>query len=247
MSAICRVLEWDSSLFGRRIGRVVLPALDAESAAAALSWAERERIDCLYLLADPADAVTLGLAEAHGFELKDLRLTLARQGPAPAAAALAGAQIRPARPDDLPALEALARVSFHDTRFFFDRRFDRAAAAELYAIWLRQSCAGQADAVSVAADAAGPCGFLTCLLKGGVGQIGLVAVDGRARGRGVGAALLGAGLRWFADHGADRVEVVTQGRNIAAQRLYQRAGFLSEALQLWYHRWFARSPEARAR
>jgi dTDP-4-amino-4,6-dideoxy-D-galactose acyltransferase len=242
MSAICRLLEWDSDLFGRRIGRVALPALDAESAAAAVAWAERERLDCLYLLADAADAVTIGLAEAHGFELKDLRVTLARQGPAPTAATLAGAEIRPARPGDLPALEALARASFHDTRFFFDRRFDPAAAAELYAIWVRQSCAGQADAVHVAADASGACGFLTCVLRGDVGQIGLVAVEARARGRGLGAALVDAGLRWFADHSATRVEVVTQGRNIVAQRLYQRAGFLTEAVQLWYHRWFAHGP-----
>jgi dTDP-4-amino-4,6-dideoxy-D-galactose acyltransferase len=242
MNATCHLLEWDSGLFGRRIGRVELPALDAESAAAAVAWAERERVDCLYLLADAADAVTIGLAEANGFELKDLRVILARQGAAPAATALTGAQFRLARPDDLPALEALARVSFEDTRFFFDRRFDPAAAAELYAIWVRQSCAGQADAVHVAADASGACGFLTCVLRGDVGQIGLVAVEARARGRGLGAALVDAGLRWFADHGATQVEVVTQGRNIVAQRLYQRAGFLTKAMQLWYHRWFAHGP-----
>jgi len=34
--------------------------------------------------------------------------------------------------------------------------------------------------------------------------------------------------------------VVTQGRNLAAQRLYQRNGFVTASLQLWYHRWFPR-------
>jgi hypothetical protein len=31
---------------------------------------------------------------------------------------------------------------------------------------------------------------------------------------------------------------VTQGRNLAAQRLYQRTGFLIRDLQLWYHKWY---------
>jgi len=30
---------------------------------------------------------------------------------------------------------------------------------------------------------------------------------------------------------------VTQGSNIAAQRLYQRSGFLPKSVQLWYHFW----------
>ena len=30
------------------------------------------------------------------------------------------------------------------------------------------------------------------------------------------------------------------GRNLAAQRLYQRSGFVTASLQLWYHRWFLR-------
>ena len=38
--------------------------------------------------------------------------------------------------------------------------------------------------------------------------------------------------------GIDRVQVVTQGRNVRAQRVYQRCGFVSAQLQLWYHRWF---------
>jgi hypothetical protein len=34
------------------------------------------------------------------------------------------------------------------------------------------------------------------------------------------------------------VNVVTQGRNSKAQRLYERCGFLTRSVQLWYHRWF---------
>ena len=36
----------------------------------------------------------------------------------------------------------------------------------------------------------------------------------------------------------DNRSVVTQGRNVAAQRLYQSAGFRTAAVQLWHHCWF---------
>jgi hypothetical protein len=41
--------------------------------------------------------------------------------------------------------------------------------------------------------------------------------------------------------GAQDVAVVTQGRNGAAQRLYQRCGFVTHALDLWYHKWYSTS------
>jgi hypothetical protein len=32
--------------------------------------------------------------------------------------------------------------------------------------------------------------------------------------------------------------VVTQGRNVAAQRTYQGAGYRTSRTSLWFHRWF---------
>jgi len=54
-----------------------------------------------------------------------------------------------------------------------------------------------------------------------------------------GKSLLLVALDWFASQGAKEVRVVTQGKNIAAQRLYQRCGFVIRDLQLWYHKWYS--------
>jgi hypothetical protein len=35
------------------------------------------------------------------------------------------------------------------------------------------------------------------------------------------------------------VRVVTQGRNVRAQRLYQAHGLLTRSIGLWFHRWSA--------
>jgi hypothetical protein len=45
-------------------------------------------------------------------------------------------------------------------------------------------------------------------------------------------------LRWFTENRLNRVEVVTQARNFTAQRLYQRSGFVTANVQLWFHKWF---------
>jgi RimJ/RimL family protein N-acetyltransferase len=45
-------------------------------------------------------------------------------------------------------------------------------------------------------------------------------------------------MSWFAGQDIKTVHVVTQGRNTRAQRLYQRCGFVTRSMELWYHRWF---------
>lgn len=80
-------------------------------------------------------------------------------------------------------------------------------------------------------------GFVACLIDGTVGSIGLLGVADNARGLGVGHTMIISALDWFRMQGCTSVQVVTQGRNIAAQRLYQRCGFITLSVQLWYHLW----------
>ncbi|MCS6772452.1 MAG: GNAT family N-acetyltransferase, partial [Kiritimatiellae bacterium] len=85
-------------------------------------------------------------------------------------------------------------------------------------------------------------GYVTCKLLGaGVGQIGLFAVSAPARGRGIGRHLLNAAIQWFAERDCRAVDVVTQGSNVAAQRIYQRHGFVTRDVSVWLHKWFAKT------
>lgn len=242
MSAICRVLEWDSQFFERRIGTVTHQRLSADVMPDMLAWAAQEQIDCLYFLADADCATTSELAAAYGFQMQDIRVTYERALAATANVSPQlpqGVQARFAQPEDLAALQAIAETSHTDTRFFFDRRFPRAAVTALYRTWISKSCMGYADAVLVLERDGQAQGYISCHLQGERrGQIGLVGVDARARGQGLGQSLVRAALAWFAAQGAASVSVVTQGRNIAAQRLYQRAGFVTQSLHIWYHKWF---------
>jgi ribosomal protein S18 acetylase RimI-like enzyme len=230
-------LDWDSRFFGLRIGRVLAPRLDTACAADTRRWFDAERLDCAYLLMGSDDPASVRAADEHGFRFIDIRLTLdCPLAPDDAPALPAG--VRPAKEDDVPALQAIARRSHRESRFHSDPRFEHARCDELYAAWIANSYRGRAKVVLVAEDEGRPVGYLAVTQPGPEeGQIDLLAVADTARGRGHGARLVAASLHWCAEHALRRVRVVTQGRNVEAQRLYQAAGFRTRSVELWYHRW----------
>ena len=227
------ILEWDTAFFGFKVARVRDRALTPEAARRIDAWCAQEGVRCVYFLCGAEDGATVRNAEDHGYRLADIRMTFrwaARNGVSGALGA-----VRTARPEDVPALEAISRECYQDTRFYNDPGFPRDRVVALYETWIRRSVEGWADAVLVAEDQRGPAGYVTC--HGPDRRIGLVGVGAEARGAGVGRTLVGRALEWFAARGAAEVVVPTQGRNYAAQRLYQRCGFAIHSVELWLHKW----------
>jgi dTDP-4-amino-4,6-dideoxy-D-galactose acyltransferase len=238
--ASCRYLDWDSEFFGARIARFEDNRLTPDTAARALAWCRENRIECLYLLTDATHAETSIIADQAGFRLVDVRMTLARElndGVFPNAPP--GAEIRAASARDVPELAAIARVSHRDSRFYFDPGFEHSRCDDLYATWIERSCEGYADAVFVAEMDGIVSGYITCRVSNsGEGSIQLLAVHSGARRLGLGRRLVGKSLEYFHERGMTAASVVTQGRNIASQKLYQRCGFRTNNMQFWFHRWF---------
>ena len=87
---------------------------------------------------------------------------------------------------------------------------------------------GYAQAVLVVGEPGRPKDYYRHTKSEAKGQIGLVGVSRIARGRGIGQALLLESLHWFSGQGMASAEVATQGRNIPAQRLYQKCGFVTK-------------------
>lgn len=237
---LCSILEWDSAFFGMTIARVNTYQLEVQTAAQIMDWCREKKVSCLYFLADSNHIETLRLAEKNGFYLTDIRMTYEhsthglgnRYEPWP--------NIRLAVPEDLPALRAMTDSSYRDSRFYYDGHFSQENCDRLYETWIEKSLSGYAQAVLVMGEFGQPEGFVTCNtnMPEAKGQIGLVGVSRSARGRGVGQALMLESLHWFAVQGMASAEVVTQGRNIRAQRLYQKCGFATKEVKLWYHYWF---------
>lgn len=238
----CQYLDWDSSFFGRRIARINSNHLDREVIGPILMWCNSNKIDCLYFLGDPGDQSTVRIAEDSGFRLVDIRVTLEKELRNGLSVEKQGFDTlaRPSTLKDIPALRMIARNSHRHTRFYHDPNFSDPLCDALYETWVEKSCKGYGDCVLVAEIRGQPVGYITChKLEEMEGQIGLAGVGDGFQGKEIGHRLVSESLVWFAEHGVDRVRVVTQGRNVKAQRLYQRSGFLAKEVQLWYHRWFS--------
>jgi dTDP-4-amino-4,6-dideoxy-D-galactose acyltransferase len=244
-SAPCELLPWDTEFFCCRIARVCGDTLKQEQAEQIDEWSRSNRIRGLYFLSRADDPATIQTAERHGFGLVDIRVTFERMvinshdsiHPGPPA----GTSIRPIQPEDLPGLQAMARMVHTETRFFSDSHFPRQRAEDFYSTWITLEFQGRAQTVLVAASAANqPLGYVSCHLDPArrEGRIGLAGVNPEVRGRGIGKSLVLAAIDWSRAQGAQEMTVVTQGRNRGAQRLYQQCGFLSRDLQLWHHKWY---------
>lgn len=228
-------LPWDSAFFGKRIARIKRDTLTPPDVEAIFNWAAAQQIDCLYLLANPESRETTLLAEQNGFHLTDVRITLEKkifEEKEPV-----GVAIRPAIESDLPILKWIARQSHRDSRFYYDNHFATELCDKLFEIWIENSYNGFANQTLVIDIDSKPAGYLTCHVEDKEGRIGLLAVHPDHQGKALGSALVNASLVWFKMQGVTRVSVVTQGRNIRAQRLYQRCGFITRSLHIWYHWW----------
>jgi ribosomal protein S18 acetylase RimI-like enzyme len=234
----CEELPWDTQFFGVRVARVRGHTMTAARAAAIDEWCRRTGTSRLYFLASADDPATLRAAEDGGFHLAEIRMTFERE--VDATLALTAPPVRPYAPADLPALRDLARASYTDSRFYQDPGIPRAKADELFDLWTRKLASESPAGLLVAESEGRVAAYVACDTSPTdpkTGRIVLIAVAEAARGRGIGRALVESALAWSASRGLARIEVVTQGRNVAAQRLYQRCGFVTRAVQLQYHKW----------
>lgn len=232
-----KMLDWDTEFFGVPIAKIEGDHLTDEVIAQVWQWSRDHRIACLYFLCAADDDQSVAIAEQTGFHLVDVRMDLSWR--VQAVTNDSKIEVRRFQLPDLSPLQEIARSAYESTRFYYDHHFPRALVSGLYRAWITKSCETGADAVFVALhqDAVG--GFITCRLEEPQrGRIGLLGVNETARGAGVGQALVKAAQRYFSDQAVDEVFVVTQGRNIAAQRLYQTNGFRPHSMHLWYHKWF---------
>jgi dTDP-4-amino-4,6-dideoxy-D-galactose acyltransferase len=241
LSAPCSLLEWDSGFFGFRVAQVCGDALSTTSGQTILEWSHAHAIRGLYFLADASSPETANSAHELGFKMVDLRIQFGLDRKRRDIVTDTKVKLRTASASDVSALERIARSAHQDSRFFFDSNFPRTRVEDLFAVWIAIDCGGRADKAFVIDGEDGePVGYITCNLNkdSNTGRISLVGVAHEARGKGFGRALVSGALEWFWSVGVEKVAVVTQARNVAAQRLYQAMGFRTDEVKVWYHRWF---------
>ena len=236
---VVRELNWDSECFGIRVGELRIEGAPARTVQRALE-ASASGFDLVYLRGTNSEAMPDEVLRAFRGQHTDTRVTfeLSPIEVPPSVAPQAKGEVRSVGCGEISDdLVALAQQAAEHSRFRQDERFRDAWVDKLYRIWIERSVARErADEVLVFADAGQLLGLYTIRTIDDTGILELFAVDRRQRGKGVGRALLVAGLEWMRDHRLARARVTTQLRNPVC-RLYRELGYSLLRTEEIYHLW----------
>lgn len=236
--ALCRHLAWDSEFWGYPVARLDCEILRKETEQTALEWCHRQNIRCLYFSADGTDAETLQRAHAAGFQFVDVRVDLQCDATEQYALAPSNLEIRPVGKEELESLKTIARRAHYDTRFFKDLNFDRLRCERLYEKWIDRDFHEGRVLGFFPDDRVEAGGYVTFSKETEeIVRIGLIAVQEGLRGRGGGRRLLDAAMAEASEMGAKKIRVATQGTNVAALKLYEKAGFRVCDVKICFHKW----------
>lgn len=136
-------------------------------------------------------------------------------------------------------LIALGLKSGVYSRFNGDPNFVNNEYERLYGEWVRNSVNGKlAFDILVSLKSQEIFGFTTISRKSkDLADIGLVAVDEKARGKGIGTSLIKMAILRAQQNNFKKIQVVTQLDNVPAVNLYQKTNFGIEKVTNIYHYW----------
>lgn len=234
-------MDWDSDFWGFPVAYLSSRCLTENIMHRIEKAIIRDRFRLIEYLCNCHDNRSVEIAEKYNFHFTDIRLSFEKkikdnfEYNLPSEITFSKAKER-----DIPMLKEISKDLYQDSRYFFDENFDRDKVQEFYQLWIKRAVLGKYDDVCFCLYENGlPLGFCSIKynLSSKVASIGLFGLARKYHGRGLGKALLFMVSGELRKKGMLKMDVVTQGRNYAAQRLYQRAGFLTKATELWYHKW----------
>jgi len=233
--SVVELLPWDTSFFGVKTGRVKPNNLTEETVAEVMLSSRNSGIELLYFECGICDRESIRAAESGGFNLIETRLRYVKEIKEDIRKP---ENIRRATVDDIKQLGEISSSIDWDTRYSFDENIHPDKCRELYRIWVENSINGFEDTLLVLENENEITGFISGNYGDDTGDIGLVGVSSDYAGKGCGSILIQGVENDFTGNGLKNSRVLTQGRNIPAQRLYAKAGYKIERLTYYYHKWF---------
>jgi len=226
-------LEWDTSFFGLKIGKVEMVHCTVDKLSEIEKQKALNQYDLLYLFIKQMEDPAFEWVYNNRVELVDTKLTFEKViNDQQSAQSL---RIEPYTGPVTPKLIELAVQSGQYSRFKKDPRLNP-HFIDMYRMWVEKSVAGKlADAVLVALDGDVLNGFVTVRKKDNKGIVGLIAVDQSVRGKGIGKELLLAVDNWGRSNNCDVISINTQEENSGACNFYRKTGFEIALSQYVFH------------
>ena len=222
------ILPWDTDFFNFNVARIDSGDTNDETLAALYS----DNIRLAYF--SSAHKVECRANEFYEIKLVDEKLTFAKKT---SNVILSDKIISYAKEYPEEGLIQLAIRSGKYSRYNIDEKIGSEKFEELYRQWIIKSVSRElADEVLVYMENNIIAGFVTLGQKNNRADIGIIAVEEAFGRRGIGKALINAAEHYAAKK-LSAIQVVTQGSNIAACKLYESCGFKAEEPAYFYHLW----------
>lgn len=230
-----RILEWDSKFFNLNVAQIPSSIVDQHELQKSLKALKEKKVDLAYWSAEKRLPLlaTKKLNATLVDEKKTYGILLESEPATPLST------ITPYHSSfGISDLERLAIQSGVYSRFAVDPQIQKEQFEDLYKTWIRRSISKEiADEVFVVPQNNQIIGMITVGSKKDVGDIGLLAVDSHYRGNKYGEHLVMAAHHWLYFSGFRASQVVTQGNNIAACKLYEKCGYSVLNTHYFYHFW----------
>lgn len=235
---VIKELLWDTNFFGFKVARILPTRLKNQELVSALNFLHKKGNELIYWGVDPDDSESLSAASINRGVLVDKKTTFVRD--------CSATLVYESREDVetlkknywSESLESLAIQIGYLSRFRADPNFTKSVWKNLYLEWMKNSVNHTiSDDVLVIRRNFHVVAILTVSIKDATGHIGLLGVDNKWQGCGLGSAITYAALDWFLKRNISKVQVVTQGENQAACYLYKKCGFTISSIEHTYHFW----------
>lgn len=235
-------LEWDTGFFETNIAYLSSPSLTSNIEKYVKNFVSVNNTNLLQFKCNCHDAFSVEIAEKNNYSFVDIRLTLEqtineknfikddRKD----------LVVRRANESDIETLIECGKDLYSTSRYYYDNNFNIEKLNEFYSSWISKAVLGTFDdyCYALCKDDL-PIGFCSIKInKFNTASIGVLGINQNFSHLGFGRYMLNKVIQALFHDGVSYIDVVTQGRNYAAQRLYQRCGFITKSSELWYHKWF---------
>jgi dTDP-4-amino-4,6-dideoxy-D-galactose acyltransferase len=218
--------DWDTENFGYKVGEIELDSTVDNSIYSALVAIEEYDYQLIYIFAEKLQEVEQILLE-NRTDYHEKKIILKKEV-SPLLKSESELKVVSLLGRELDEqLLSLAYQSGEKSRFRLDKYFQCGEFRKLYKAWIRRSLAGEiADEIFGIEDRKkNIIGFVSIKLKGSSVEIGLIAVDEDARGKGIGKALMEEVEKFSFRENAKEILIATQGINEKAMNFYLKRNY----------------------
>ncbi len=234
------ILKWDSEFWGYPVSLITSRKLTENIIYRINQFVKKNKIKLIQYLCNCHDRKSVNLAEQNKFSFKDIRLTFQKDlRDVKSVKNSLNKNFKIAKSIDVNQIYKISDSIYKDSRYYFDQNFDKKKVQEFYNLWLYKAVKNLFDNLCLIYFRKNkPVSFCTLrYINNDEAVIGLFGVSKELNGKGIGTKLINKVVSFLTARGYKKITVVTQGRNLYAQRLYQKAGFLTKGTELWYHKW----------